>query len=117
MPNISCTLTTEPVRQHTKWVTRRLGWKRLKPGARLTIVEKGMGLKKGEHPVQLAKVIVVTVRRERLSALYREPYGSSEAVLEGFSEMNGRAFVAMFCREMRVHPNKQVTRIEWEYLD
>ena len=35
---------------------------------------------------------------------------------EGFAGLSVRAFVAFFCREMRVREGQRVNRIEFEYL-
>lgn len=111
MRNISCQLTTQQVIERTKFVTRRLGWKNLKPGDLLQICEKCMGLKKGEKPRKLAKVRVVSALPERLDWITPE-----ECVKEGFPDHSPRQFVKMFCRHMGCLPSTIVTRIEWEYL-
>ena len=46
--NMSFAMTTEQVRNQTKTVTRRQGWRFLNAGDILQPVVKGMGLKKGE---------------------------------------------------------------------
>jgi hypothetical protein len=68
---MSCALTIDAVRSRTKTVTRRdpATWTALKPGDRLTLVKKGMGLKKGETQVVLAEVEIVSVWIEPLRAL------------------------------------------------
>lgn len=48
MRNISASMTKAQVRDRSKAETRRLGWLHAKPGMRLRVVEKCMGLKKGE---------------------------------------------------------------------
>ena len=117
MPNLSATLTKPQCYNRTKTVTRRRGWRNLKVGTVLTIVEKGQGLKKGEKAVVICKVRVTSVRRERLDRMITEPaYGRIEAKLEGFPGMTGREFVEMFCRHMKVTPDTVITRIAWVYL-
>lgn len=111
MKNISCQLTTQQVIDRTKLVTRRLGWKNLKAGELLQICEKCMGLQKGERIRKLAKVVVVSVRRERLDKITK-----SDCRLEGFPELSPAGFVAMFCKHMVCRPGAIVTRIEWRYL-
>lgn len=83
---MSCSLTVDAVRARTKTVTRRhVGtWQTLKPGDRLTLIEKGMGLKKGERQVVLAEVEVVDVRVERLGLITHE-----EIAKEGFADHTG----------------------------
>lgn len=114
--NISFALTTTQVRKRKKLVTRRLNWLNLKAGEILTGCVKCMGLKPGEKIVRIATIRVVSVRRERLDAMYAEPYGTQEAALEGFPEMTGRRFVQMFCDHMKVRPATKVTRIEFKYV-
>jgi hypothetical protein len=118
MQHIAVSLTQEQVRRREKHVTRRHNWHRLRPGTLLQPIEKGQGLKKGERVQPVGgPVRVVKVRRERLSALLEEPYGSREAALEGFPEMAGRAFLEFWCREMKAKPSNVVTRIEWVYTE
>lgn len=118
MQHISVMLTKQQVLDRTKFVSRRLNWHRLKASTLLQPIEKGQGLKKGEHPVAVGRpVLVVKVRRERLDKMLDEPYGRSEAKLEGFPEMSGRQFVSMFCEHMKCKPTTVITRIEWRYTD
>ena len=44
MRNMSFSATVQQVRDRTKTVTRRVGWKTLQPGEVLRAVEKGQGL-------------------------------------------------------------------------
>jgi hypothetical protein len=124
-----------------KTVTRRDGWAKLKPGALLCLVEKGMGLKPGEQVKRLALVHVLNVRRERLDAMTVE-----DAALEGFNRLadfghSGTArgtwaeilwpnilypantivlpkqFIEFFCATHKgTTPATTITRIEWEYV-
>lgn len=114
--NISFALTTDQIRNRTKTVTRRLGWKNLKKGDILNACVKCMGLKKGEKPEKLCQIRVVDVEFEPLWALAGTPYGTLEARKEGFPAMTGKEFVSMFCENMRCQPETEVTRIEFEYL-
>lgn len=59
-------LTKQQINSRAKTVTRRLGWRNLKPGDLLSGVEKGMGLKAGEKVVRLATIRVVSIRFESL---------------------------------------------------
>ena len=136
--NISFALTTDQIRNRTKTVTRRLGWKNLKAGDVLNACVKCMGLKKGEKPERLGQIRVVDVRREPLFFMetndrasrnvrtimselngrdYPKDYGYTEAIKEGFPSMSGSEFVEMFCENMGGDHNQDVTRIEFEYLD
>lgn len=122
---MSVTLTEQAVVERRKTVTRRLGWRFLKPGDRLTLCRKVMGRKKGDPLVRLAEVEVVDVRREPLCKIDDE-----DIVREGVELLPGRftevytdtgqptpcAWVEWFCDEMGVCPYDYVTRIEWRYL-
>lgn len=114
--NISFSLTTAQFKARSKFVTRRLGWKKLKPGQILEGCEKCQGLKKGEHPVKLGKIRVKSVRRETLNAI-ADParYGPEEVWKEGFTTGPMR-FVEMFCDHNGCTPDTEITRIEFEYL-
>jgi hypothetical protein len=112
---MSFMLTTEQIRNQTKTVTRRLGWKFLKPGDLVQPVVKAMGLKKGEKIEKIGPPIrIVSVRRELLWDILDEPDGASK---EGFPQMNQSEFVHMFCSEMRCDWGTPVTRIEFEYTE
>ena len=115
--NISFALTTEQIKNRTKTVTRRLGWKNLKAGDVLNACVKCMGLKKGEKPERLAQIRVVNVRQEVLENMDVKPYGEIEVAMEGFPHMTGSEFVGMFAENMKCEPSSTVTRIEFEYLD
>ncbi len=117
MRNISFALTTQQIRDRTKTVTRRLGWKHLRKGDLLQGVVKGMGLKPGESPEKLAVIVVTKVTREPLNLMsLAEQYGDREAVNEGFPHMRGYEFVRMFTEHMKVKDHDEVTRIEFQYV-
>jgi hypothetical protein len=86
MRQMSFSMTTEAVRDHSKTVTRRLGWWNLQPGTLLQAVEKAQGLKKGEHVKPICVIRVVSVRQERLREVTAWGYG--ETVREGFPELS-----------------------------
>lgn len=123
---MSCSLTERAVRERQKTVTRRLGWKFLKPGDRLQLCRKVMGRKPGEPLEKLAWVEVVDVRREPLFVIddndvEREGLNADDA---DFTEVyvdtwfpSSTAWVEWFCEEMGVEPDEEITRIEWRYLD
>jgi len=115
--NMSFWLTTDQIKNRTKTVTRRLGWKNLKVGEVLNACVKCQGLKTGEKIVRLGRIQVVDVRREPLDHIEMEvDSGIAECAKEGFPEMTGMQFVEMFCRHMKCDPDTEVTRIEFEYL-
>lgn len=113
MPRLmSVALTTPQVIARSKTVTRRDGWRFLKPGDRLTLCPKVMGFRRGEHPERIVDVEVLSVRRERLDAITAD-----DVAAEGL-EMTPAEFVAFFCRTHKgCRPDSEVTRIEWRYLD
>lgn len=131
MRRMSCSMTTDAVRDHTKTVTRRHidTWKTLKAGDRLTLIEKGMGLAKGEQQVVLAEVEIVDVRVEPITAIFDEEGGVEREGARGISagpegvpspnlfaywwaEGHGYGKVTLDqLREIRCR------RIEWRYLD
>lgn len=120
--NISFALTTNQIKNRTKTVTRRLGWKNLKAGDILNACVKCMGLKPGEKIERLGQIRVVSVRRESLSAMDQPSdcplnYGTTEAQKEGFPHLSGCEFVTMFCENMGCKDTEEVTRIEFEYVD
>ncbi len=108
---MSVSLTEMAVRERRKTVTRRLGWKFLTAGDRLTLCRKVMGRRKGEPLVRICDVEIVSVRREPLDAIY-----SDDVAAEGFRDLTPAEFVAFFCQHMRCHPSSEITRVEWCYL-
>jgi len=119
MRNISFALTTDQICARTKTVTRRTGWRDLKPGTLLCAVRKGMGLKKGEKIERLAVIRVVDVRREPLSRM-RGKYGTEECRREGFTDgpyAVPARFVAWFAASHGCGIDDEVTRIEFEYVE
>jgi hypothetical protein len=131
MKLISASLTANQVRRSVdlvkqgkpplKDVTRRLGWKNLKPGERLQVCEKVMGRRKGQPIVKLAVIEIVSVRRERLGCLLRCGYGTYEVSREGFGAhteiRTAKQFVQFFCHTHKgCTPETIVTRIEFKYI-
>lgn len=110
---MSVAFTEQAVRDRTKTVTRRKGWTFLKPGDRLTLCRKVMGRKPGEPLVRICDVEVVSVRRERLSAITED-----EVALEGFPGMTPDDFIEEFFVEAQgIGAWTEITRIAWKYLD
>lgn len=114
MPRLmSVAYTEQAVRDRTKTVTRRKGWKYLKPGDRLTLVRKAMGRKPGEPLVRIVDVEVVDVSREPLCWIT-----SVEVAKEGFPGMTPEEFVNRFFVEAQgMSYSDEVTRIEWKYIE
>jgi len=131
MPRLmSVALTEDAVRERRKTVTRRLGWRFLKPGDRLTLCRKVMGRFHRqadgtlEPLVRIAEVEVVSVRRERLwdithDEVIREAVDPAlfDAHYYSDGQPTAAAWVAWFCEQMRCEPDVEVTRIEWRYPD
>ena len=110
---MAVSLTESQVRDRTKTVTRRLGWRMLRVGDQLTLCRKVMGRRRGEPLERIAAVQVMSVRRERLAAIT-----AADVAAEGFPEMAPAQFVSFFCRTHRgCTPDTEVTRIEWRYLN
>ncbi|WP_232110594.1 hypothetical protein [Nocardia wallacei] len=110
---MSVSLTEPQVTDRSKTVTRRLGWRVLRPGDRVTLCRKVMGRKPGEPLVRLAEVEVTSVRRERLDAIT-----AADVTAEGFPHASREEFIAFFCRTHRgCTPTTEVTRISWRYLE
>ena len=111
MRNMSFAMTTDAIRKQAKTVTRRFGWWFLKPGDLEQPVEKGMGLRKGEHVVPIGPPIrTVSTRGEPLNAITPE-----DVVREGFPDMTPEEFVAMLCKHYGCAPDRVVNRIVFEY--
>lgn len=119
---MSFALTTEQILARTKTVTRRVGWKTLKPGDLIRPVKKCMGLKKGEKLEPIGPVLrVVSVRREPLCAMACDDeairkYGRRECKREGFPNTDPRDFVSWFAASHKCDELDDVTRIEFEYV-
>lgn len=120
---MSCSMTTDAVRDRSKTVTRRATrtWQNLEVGDHLTLVEKAMGLKKGERQVILADVEIIDIRLEPITAIWDEPGGVER---EGITDMSPNLF-AYWWAEHHGHPGvltpEQLRgvwcrRIEWRYL-
>lgn len=113
MRNISFMLTQEQVKNRSKTVTRRNGWRFLKAGDLLQGVNKAQGLKKGEHPVKLCVIRVESVQLEPLHLI-----SAGDLIREGFPQMTKDEFITMFCKSHKgVDRLSMVTRIEFSYVD
>lgn len=117
---MSFALTEGMIRCRAKSVTRRLGWRFLKPGDLVLPVKKAQGLKRGERAEPIGPSLrIVSVRRERLlMILIKRAYGQAEVRAEGFGGIyNRRQFVRFFCQSHSCEPDIEVTRIEFEYVE
>lgn len=109
--NMSFMLTTAQVRAGTKTITRRLGWYFLKPGDIVNAVEKCRGLKKGEKVKFIRLIQIVHTEQQRLHWI-----DAIDVILEGFPGMPVYDFVAMFMKANRCRFDREVNRIEFEYI-
>lgn len=122
MRRMSCSLTVDAVRDRTKTVTRRhvATWTTLAAGDRLTLIEKGMGLKKGDRQVVLAEVEVVSVHVQALATIATD----GEREREGLGHLTVPEFVDLWVKSHGYwHVTDRVDRlclptrrIEWRYL-
>lgn len=115
---MSVSITERAVRDRRKTVTRRLGWRFLRPGDRLTLCRKVQGRRPGEPLIRIAEVEVVDVRREPLSAMTDADVGREgiDAALEVAGRTEAEAWVSWFAWTMGCSVDDEVTRIEWRYL-
>jgi hypothetical protein len=119
--NISFSLTTPQFIDGTKDVTRRMGWKFLRAGDVLCVVEKGQGLGKGGKVKRLGMIRVIDARREKLNLMCADlSYGEAECVREGFPPpgeySDPTQFVHWFAEGHRCLPSSIITRIEFVRL-
>lgn len=97
MPRLMAVSLTEPqVRDRTKTVTRRDGWRMLRAGDQLTLCRKVQGRRPGEPLVRIADVEVISVHREPLDAIT-----AADVAAEGFPQMTPGEFVSFFCETHR----------------
>ena len=112
--NMSFSMTTEQVRRRQKDVTRRFGWRKLKPGDRLMAVERCMGLARGEKVKPICEIEVVSVLTERADAIL--DYPKDECVREGYPDIDAAQFMTLLCEANRKRPEDPVQRIEFRYV-
>jgi hypothetical protein len=109
--NISFALTAARFRDGTKDVTRRWGWKTLKPGTVLCAVRQQRGLKQGQTVERMGYIEVVDVRQEPLDAITED-----EVRREGFPTWTVADFIEFFLTERPAGKTLKslVTRIEFK---
>jgi len=112
---MSFSATVEQMRDQTKTVTRRDPDTRchLKPGDRLTAVEKAMGLKAGEKQVVIGDIEIVSNRVERAIDLTDE-----DVEREGFPSMTPSDWLTEVWWDLHgaVEPTTKMRRIEFRHL-
>ena len=112
MRMMSFSLTTAQFLARAKTVTRRKGWAMLCPGDIVMGIEKGMGLRKGEHVRRLHPIRIVSVRREPLDAITPE-----DVIREGFPGWTPAQFIDLYRRANGGGADQLVTRIEFLHLE
>ncbi len=112
MRNMSFSATTQQMRNRTKTVTRRMGWRSLSPGELLCAVEKGQGLKKGEKVRRIGVIQVTALGRERLDSITYEGVGR-----EGYPGKSPAWFVQKFCAMNGCKPDDRVTVVQFAHTD
>lgn len=119
MRNMSFALTTAQMRARTKTVTRRLGWRMLKPVDLVMACEKCQGLQPGQPLVRIHAIEIVKVSSEPLAYLLQDPLrvAAAEVALEGFPDMTPEDFVTFFCASHDgCTRDTWITRIEFKHL-
>lgn len=109
---MSFSTTVDQIRKETKTVTRRLGWKFLKPGDEIMAVVKCLGLRKGDKIEKIRPLSIVNVNRQVLYLNISE----EEVIKEGFPDMSSLDFVKMFCKINKCDEFVELTRIEFKYI-
>ena len=112
MRQMSFSLTVDQMLARTKCVTRRTGWRDLKPGTLLQAVEKSQGLKKGEKVRKLGVIRVIDVRREELIRI-----DAADMAREGLGRHEPGQFVRWWCDKNGGDQWQVVTRIEFEHVN
>lgn len=110
--NMSFMLTTDQIINKTKTVTRRLGWRFLRPGDLVMACRKCQGIPKGGKIERLGLIRVISTRLEPLAEITKE-----DCVKEGFPRLTPHDFTEMFKKEMKCGKNEIVNRIEFEYME
>lgn len=112
MRYMSFALTTEQVRNQTKFVTRRFGWWNAPVGTIVQPAKKCMGLKKGEKVSPIGPPIeFVSVGGEALNLITPE-----DVIREGFPDWTPEQFVEFLVKKHRCKPSDVANRIEFRYL-
>ena len=112
MRNMSFSITTQPVRNRTKTVTRRLGWWFLSPGDIVMACVKCRGLRKGEKIERITPIRILRTYGEPLNKITKE-----DCTKEGFPYMEPTDFIEMFCTHNKCDQGIKINRIEFEYVD
>jgi len=107
---MSFAATTEQIKNRTKTVTRRMGWKFLRRGDLIEAVAKYRGVRVADRQ-KLATIRVISARRQRLS--YISP---DDCEAEGFPNYSPGMFINLFCKMNKCKRGAWVTVIWFEYV-
>jgi hypothetical protein len=124
---MSFSITLDAFARGTKDITRRLGWKNLKPGDHLMAVEKAQGLKKGEKVKRIGEIEIISCREEELRCIEYSYHRAdsdfmfgdgrtdlrTEMSREGFPNQTPAEFVKMFCKFNKCNRKTRVNRIRF----
>lgn len=115
---MSFSMTVDAFKDGSKTVTRRHPgtWKGLVPGMRLMGVEKGMGLRKGQHQVLLGVIEIVDVRVEPIELIDQD-----DCAREGCPTYSPAGFVSWWMdshgyRNRAPGPDILCRRIEFRHV-
>ena len=119
MRRMSFSHAAPEVRARMKTVTRRLGWRFLKPNDLIQAVDKARGSRSREAARRLAILRVRDVRIEPLARLIESArYAEDELPREGYPCWSRDDFITRFLRRHRLTTvDIDVTRIEFEYVE
>jgi hypothetical protein len=109
--NMSFSITTPQMYARIKTHTIRLGWDKLKPGMIVCAIEKGQGLKKGEHVVRIGDIKILSTTWKPLNSITQEI-----VVREGFPDWTPAQFIEMFVTHNHCEPDTLVNFISFEPL-
>lgn len=114
---LSFSHTAPQILDRSQTVTRRTGWRFLKPGDLVEAVEWRPGPRGRQAVRRLAVLRIRDVRIELLSRLITDPrYGEDELPREGFPCWSRVEFLESFCRTHQVKTaDAEITRIEFEH--
>ncbi|MGH9159145.1 MAG: ASCH domain-containing protein [Vicinamibacteraceae bacterium] len=119
MRRMSFSHAASEVRARMKTVTRRVGWRFLKPNELIQAVDTARGSRSAEPARLLAVLRVRDVRVEPLARLIENArYAEDELPREGYPCWSRDDFIARFLRRHRLTTaDIDVTRIEFEYVE
>ena len=98
------------IKDQSKVMTRRMGWRFLKTGDRLEAVRRYRGIRKKDRK-KLATIEVLNIWREPLNKIRQ-----ANVIHEGFPEWTPREFIKFFCKLNKCRPADRVTVIRFRYV-